>query len=84
MDIIYNETAGQAGNNLGVCLGGGALAYRAGMGAGSDLAVLCLLMFVFRLAKALLAARDTGHIMRTCVSEHPALYYTNCHPLDYR
>jgi hypothetical protein len=82
--VVYNETAGPTGSHLGVYLGGGALTFRACMGAGGDLAVFRLLMFVFRLAKAIMAAGDFSNIMRACVPEYPAGYRGDCHFVAYR
>ena len=82
--VVYNETASQIGSHLGDCLGGGALTFRAGLGAGGYLAVFRILMFVFELVPAFVVAGDISHIMRACVPEHPARYRGNCHSVDYR
>jgi hypothetical protein len=84
LDIVfYNETSGPAGSHLGDYLGGDALNFRAGMGAGGDLALLRLLVFVFRLAKAFMVAGDFSNIVLARVPEHPAGYRGYCHFIDY-
>ena len=82
--IIYNETPSPAGSNLGFYLGGAALADRAGLGTGGDLAVLRLLMFVFIMAPSFTVAGDISNIVRACVPEYPAFYRDYYHFVDYR
>ena len=82
--VVYNKTASPAGNHLSFYLGRNALTYRAGMGIGGDLAVFRLLMLVLSLAKAFMAACDINHIMRSCVSEHPAHYRGNFNSIAHR
>lgn len=81
--VVSNKTANQAGSHFGVSLGGCALAYSANLGTGGDLAVLRILMFVFKLAPVLVVAGDIGDIVRSCVPELPAFYCGNCYVIDY-
>ena len=82
--IVYNKTASPAGSHLGICLGGSALTYSAGMGIGGDMAIFRLLMLLFIMAPAFMVAGDFSNIVRACVPEHPARYRGNCHSVDYR
>lgn len=81
--VVYYKTPGSACSYLSIYLGRNALTFRTGMGIGGNVAVFRLFMFVFSLAKALMAARDTGYDMCACVSEYPAHYRSNFHTITH-